>query len=191
MDCQTIEESVSYLTEYCRLPISFRVDRVLEVTPIDGGLGGLTLRERMVDPPYIKDYDAIKGNAPACWAARWDLSNWALISGLVRGCRVAGAVLAFDTEGVDLLEGRKDLAVLWDLRVRPDHRHRGVGGSLFRAAETWAHARGCRQIKAETQNINVAACRFYAKQGCDLGAINRLAYRDFPEEAQLLWYKNL
>ena len=26
--------------------------------------------------------------------------------------------------------------------------------------------------------------------GHNLGAINRFAYRDFPEETQLLWYKN-
>ena len=191
MESQIIEEPVSYLLEYGRLPIAFRVERVLEVILIDGGLGGCLLKENMVDHPYIKDYDAIKGNAPACWTTRWDLSNWAVLSFLINGCRVAGAVLAFDTEGVDMLEGRKDLAVLWDIRVHPDHRYHGAGRSLFRAAEVWANARGCRQIKAETQNINVAACHFYAKQGCNLGAINRYAYRDFPEETQILWYKNL
>lgn len=55
--------------------------------------------------------------------------------------------------------------------------------------EAWAAARGCRQLKIETQNVNVPACRFYARQGCVLGAINRFAYREFPDEVQLLWYK--
>jgi GNAT superfamily N-acetyltransferase len=191
MDYKTVEEPVSYLAEYGRLPISFRVERIFEVTPVHGGLGGLTLTERGVDLPYVKDYDVIAGNAPECWAACLDLSNWGVLSCLVRGCRAGGAVLAFDTEGLDMLEGRKDLAVLWDLRVDPDRRRQGVGRSLFRAAEAWARARGCRQLKAETQNINVPACRFYAEQGCVLKAINQLAYPDCPDETQLLWYKDL
>jgi GNAT superfamily N-acetyltransferase len=191
MESQIIEEPVSCLPEHARLPIAFRVDRVLDVIPIDKGLGGLGLKERLVDPPYIKDYDEIAGNAPVCWAAQWDLSNWSVLSFLVGACRIGGVVLAFDTDGVDMLEGRKDLAVLWDLRVHPDHRRHGVGRSLFRAAEAWASARGCLQIKAETQNINVAACHFYLKQGCNLGTINRYAYRDFPEETQIVWYKEL
>ena len=100
-------------------------------------------------------------------------------------------MLAWRTDALDLLEKRTDLTVLWDIRVHPDYRHQGVGQTLFRAAEAWARARTCRQIKVETQNINVPACRFYAKQGCVLGAIHRHAYPDFPTEVQLLWYKDL
>ncbi|MGZ8471829.1 MAG: hypothetical protein ACXWZ7_20745 [Gemmatirosa sp.] len=43
----------------------------------------------------------------------------------------------------------------------------------------------------ETQNVNVAACRFYAHQGCILGAVHRFAYPTLPDEAQLLWYRRL
>jgi GNAT superfamily N-acetyltransferase len=89
------------------------------------------------------------------------------------------------------LEDRTDLAVLWDIRVAEGMRGRGLGTALFRTAEEWAREQRCRQLKVETQNINVPACRFYAKQGCVLGAIHRFAYPDFPEEAQLLWYKQL
>jgi hypothetical protein len=52
-------------------------------------------------------------------------------------------------------------------------------------------ARECRQLKVETQNINVPACRFYARQGCVLGVIDRFAYPTLPDEVQLLWYKDL
>jgi len=41
----------------------------------------------------------------------------------------------------------------------------------------------------ETQNINVPACRFYARQAFVLGAVNRGAYPDLPHDVQLLWYK--
>ena len=39
--------------------------------------------------------------------------------------------------------------------------------------------------------MNVAACRFYASLGCELGAINRFAYPSLPDEVQLLWYREL
>jgi len=160
MDWQISEEPLSALAEHGRLPISFRVDRRLEVTFIDGGLGGVSFRDQEVARPYVKDYDSIEGEGPTHWAGRWNLANWGLISAFLRGDRVGGVVLAFDTEGLDMLEGRQDLAVLWDIRVHPDHRRHGVGQALFLAAETWARARGCRQLKVETQNINLPACRF-------------------------------
>ena len=119
------------------------------------------------------------------------MSNWGVFAARVEGRRVGGAVVAFNTPGMIMLEGRDDLAVLWDIRVCPEARGRGVGSALFCAAEAWAKARGCRQLKVETQNINVAACRLYEHQGCMLTAIDRFAYPELPDEIQLLWYKVL
>jgi len=191
MDLRIVEQPARDLTEYARIPIAFTVDRLLAVTPIDNGLGGMIFPETPVDPPYVKDYDAVEGNSPESWAARWDLSNWGMISAFLNGKQIGGAVLAWRTDAVELLDERTALTLLWDLRVHPDHRHRGVGQKLFLAAEAWGRARTCRQLKVETQHINVPACRFYAKQGCVLGAINRHAYPEFPTEVQLLWYKDL
>jgi hypothetical protein len=36
-----------------------------------------------------------------------------------------------------------------------------------------------------------AACHFYQKMGCTLGAIDRFAYPGLPGEAQLLWSRAL
>ncbi len=191
MDMKITEEPIAAAPELALIPISFKVESVFDVAAPGGGLGGLILSERRLDAPYVKDYDAAEGEHPSRWAKRFDVSNWGLIGAHSGGARVGGAVIAFDTEGVNMLEGRRDLAVLWDIRVAPESRGRGVGSALFRAAEAWAAARGCRQLKIETQNINVPACRFYALQGCVLGAINRYAYRELPEEVQLLWYKPL
>jgi hypothetical protein len=66
-----------------------------------------------------------------------------------------------------------------------------VGGRLFAAAEGWSLGRRCRWLEVETQNVNVPACRFYARQGCVLAAIDRFAYPDLPEEVQLVWRKTL
>ncbi|HLL48751.1 MAG TPA: GNAT family N-acetyltransferase [Longimicrobiaceae bacterium] len=164
---------------------------VLDVAEQDAGSAGFMLTERRLDAPYAKDYDAIPGEHPEGWAERFDVSRWGVFEARMEGRRVGGAVVAFRTPGLDMLEGRDDLAVLWDIRVAPEARGQGVGSALFRAAEAWARARGCRRLKVETQNVNVAACRFYARRGCVLGKVNRSAYPGLPGEIQLLWYKSL
>ena len=45
-------------------------------------------------------------------------------------------------------------------------------------------------MKIETQNINVAACRFYAQMGARLGKVHLYAYRaEGLDEVELTWYK--
>jgi GNAT superfamily N-acetyltransferase len=188
MRVEVTEEPAAALAELARIPISFLVRSVFGVAD---DADGFVLTERSLAAPYVKDYDAIGGEGPTRWADRFDLSNWGFFAARVDGRLVGAAALAFDTAGVEMLEGRRDLAVLWDLRVALDARGQGVGSALFRAAEAWARARGCTRLKIETQNINVPACRFYAARGCVLGAANRSAYPDLPDETQLLWYKNL
>lgn len=184
------QEPLAAIAEYAAVSIAFQVRSVLALDALDGGMGGFALSERAVDVPYVKDYDADDGG-PAHWAERFDLSRWGLLGVRIDGRLVGGAALAWDTPGVMMLEGRGDLAVLWDIRVAPEARGRGVGAALFRAAEAWAAARGCRQLKVETQNVNVPACRFYARQGYVLGGIHRFAYPGLPHEVQLLWYRDL
>ncbi len=191
MDHEIREEPLSHLSQHALISVAFEVDRVLDLVPRDGGLRGFELRERLLAAPYVKDYDGIVGNRPVDWQLRFDLSTWGLFSARLSGQCVGGVVVAFKTEGLQMLEGRSDLAVVWDLRVSPAARGRRLGSALFAVAEQWAKARGCTQLKVETQNINVAACRFYASRGCELGAIHRFAYPELPEEVQLLWYKNL
>jgi GNAT superfamily N-acetyltransferase len=177
------------LDEHAAISIAFVVDRMLQVALVDGGLGGMSLTETAVTDPYLKDYDAIEGEGPARWPERFDISSWGLICARQDGARAGGAVIAVNTPGVRMLGGRDDVAVLWDIRVAPDVRGAGIGPALFRAAGDWARARGCRWLKIETQNVNAAACRFYQKMGCTLGAIDRFAYPGVPGEVQLLWWK--
>jgi GNAT superfamily N-acetyltransferase len=190
-----VEESAAdraALARYGTIPIAFEVTSRLAVRPgVESGLGGLLLVVEPVALPYTKDYDSDKGEGPTRWHRRWNLSRWCILAAFDGEERVGGAVLARDTRGVNMLEGRSDLAALWDLRVRPEHRGCGVGHALFGAAKDWARARGCRELKFETQNINVVACRFYARQGCELRSIVQGAYPELPAEVQLLWYKRL
>lgn len=49
-------------------------------------------------------------------------------------------------------------------------------------------------MKVETQNVNVPACRFYQRMGCQLGEIRLYSYAAVPavaHEVMLNWYYNL
>ncbi len=198
MRAEIVEVSVDQLPLYAEVPIRFEVASVLRVKAVDRGLGGLRLVEEQIAQPYVKDYDA-QGDGqerPIHWPSKFDVSRWGFfLATAQRGERaVGGAVVAVDSPGVHMLEDRADLAVLWDIRVHPDMRGQGVGTLLFQYAAEWARAHGCRQLKIETQNVNVRACRFYAKQGCTLGAIHQYGYAGCPEvahEVMLLWYLDL
>src|SRR5262245_50249625 len=176
------------LAEYAAVPIAFEVTSVLSAQKSTDR--PFVLKERRLELPYVKDYDVI-GNRPQDWAARFDTSQWVLFLARNEGQSVGGAAVAFGTPGLDILEGIGNLAVLWDIRVAPACRGRGVGRALFEAAEAWTLARGCVGLKVETQNINVPACRFYAAVGCELRVVREEAYPQCPGEAQFLWYKVL
>lgn len=189
MQIEVIEEQPPDWVAYGSVPIRFTTRTVLEARP--RASGGYELRERPVPTAQEKDYDAIAGEGPTRWASRFGVSRWGVLVAWAGGQRVGGAVLVADTAGVDMLEGRSDLAVIWDLRVRLEWRGRGVGSRLFRAAEGWATRRGKAELKVETQNINAPACRFYARMGCELRTVNPGAYPTLPDEVQYLWYKRL
>ena len=191
MDIEVSENPKANLAEYATIPISFQVRSVFDVTDRRAEHGEFVLVERDLDVHYLKDYDAIEGNHPTQWAARFDLSNWGFFQANVAVQRVGWAAVAIDTPSLDMLQGRADIAAVWDIRVAPEARQQGVGSALFHAVMAWARARGRRQLIIETQNINVPACRLYLKQGCVLVAANQLAYPGFPEETQLLWQKTL
>jgi ribosomal protein S18 acetylase RimI-like enzyme len=189
------------LDEYAQVPISFTIRSVLRAEPQNGGLGGIRLIEEAVFPPVFKDYDTLPYDAsgtetggPRSWPAEFDVANWTFLLAKVGADVVGAAAIAWNTPGVHMLEGKNDLAVLWDLRVHPEYRRRGVGSLLMWQAAAWARSKKCTRLKIETQNNNVAACRFYTSLGCQLGAIHRFAYAGSPpvaQEAMLLWYLDL
>ena len=182
------------LTDYTRIPIAFEVTHRLSAELAGNGIGGIRLRETKVTTPYVKDYDASDKGGPDRWGEHFDITNFVIFLAARDGSPVGGATLVYDTQSLHMLAGRKDMVVLWDIRVVPGLRRDGVGSMLFRHAADWARCKGFRLLKIETQNINLPACRFYLKQGCRLGEINRYAYATDPEvahEVMLVWYLDL
>jgi len=185
------EEPLTSIDEYATIPIAFEVRSVFQVSGQNKPGEEFVLTELRLDKPYLKDYDSVRGEKPTDWPRRFEMSNWTLFGARDQGRLIGRAALAFSTPGESMFEGREDLAILWDIRVSPEVRGQGIGARLFAAAEDKARAKNCRRLKVETQNINVGACRFYQQQGCVLRAVNRKAYAQFPDEIQLLWYKDL
>jgi ribosomal protein S18 acetylase RimI-like enzyme len=180
------------LSQYATISIAFEVSSVLQPELIDDGLGGILLSEHPVGQPYLKNYDVEE--SPLDWPAQFNLTNWVVLLAWRNEQLAGGATIASRTPGVHMLAGRDDLAVLWDIRVSPDQRGRGIGRALLQYTVNLARQCGFHQLKIETQNVNVPACRFYHRCGCRLGEINRNAYAQIPivaHEVMLVWYMDL
>jgi len=188
MIVDVVQESQPDLADYASVPISFEVREIMRVTAGPPESGRYVLTPHAVTTPWLKDYDALDGG-PRGWAERFDLSHWMFFAARANGVRVGSAAAVFQAPDLDMLCGRTDLAMLWDIRVSPAARGHGVGSALVAAVDAWAAARGAQWLEVETQDINAPACRFYARQGFELRSTDADAYPDLPNETQLLWYK--
>lgn len=176
------------LALYDTIPMLVDIRSVFTVKPVNRGLGGLLLQETPV-PPRSKDLGAFERMAEL--PMRFDLTNWAFFLAFDGDRPAAGAAVASRTCGVNMLEGREDLSVLWDLRVSPAYQRQGIGTRLFALAADWSREQGLTEMKIECQNNNAAAVKFYHRQGAVLGGLHTRAYFSEPtcrEEVQLLWH---
>ena len=114
MSLEIRQESVTgdALAAHGSVSIAFEVDRVLAVTLADGGIGGISLTETAAPSPYLRDHDASQGEGPERWARLFDLSNWGLLTAWRDVTRAGGAVIAFRTPSLYMLEGRDDVGAL-------------------------------------------------------------------------------
>jgi GNAT superfamily N-acetyltransferase len=179
------ELPASQLAAYAAVPISFCVTSRLVRDPERSTPGALV--EMPLASPFDKDYDASPGMSPLDWPERYQLNRWGLLVADVEGRVVGGAAVAPAAEVMAEHDVARGAAVLWDLRVAPAWRGQGIGSALFRAAERWASAHGSDTLIIETQDVNVPACRLYARLGCRLLSYEEDAYDTTPREARLIW----
>lgn len=78
-------------------------------------------------------------------------------------------------------------AILWNLMIDLDYRGQGLGRRLWHRAVEFARQCEVRAILIETQNTNVAACKFYERMGCQLCGIHEAYYEDEIGETALFW----
>ena len=179
---------------YDGIPSKFLVESLYRVES-SGENPGLYLQEEPVESPFERNYDHSGVDNPSAWASQYDLSRWGIFIALKGEQPIGGAAVALDG---DIFPARSlqraDLAVLWDIRVHPNHKHKGIGTALFQYTAQWAEAQGYGQLGVETDGSNIPACKFYAKMGCALGGILKHGYSGVPEVAEyplLLWYLDL
>jgi len=175
------------LEEYDNIPFWYRTNKRYELTKINNGLGGIVF-ELIDAPDYYKDF----GTRIEKWKEMFDLSNWKIFGAYnENGKIIGGCTIATKTKNCNMLEGRNDFAVLWDIRVADEYKRNGIGQQLFNIAKDFAIKNGFKKLKVECQNTNPAAVNFYHKQGMKLCSINEYAYADCPNEVQMLWYLDL
>ena len=177
---------------YAEIDPSYEVASVLKVVPRDRGLGGFEFVEEEVAPPYSKGADSPE-DSPASWPPPQEPGRFAAFLAMDGDLLIGGAAVVVNPTGAFLFERREALAGLWDIRVRPTHRRAGVGSQLVLHAADWAKSAGCTQLRVECQNVNVAACRFYATH-CVLGGVERYGYAACPDvahEAMFVWCRDL
>ncbi|WP_226671981.1 GNAT family N-acetyltransferase [Rossellomorea aquimaris] len=181
MHIQQIDHSK--LSQYATISIAYEVMTKLHISPIHNGLGGLQLVEKPCTP-YVKDYDLLPDCPPLCWTGQFDLDEWGLFVALENGIYVAGAAVAPEMTGF-----KRGAANLWDLRVQPDARGKGIGGKLLETVILWSKEREYNSLMVETQNVNVPACTFYSSKGFVLETIDQHGYDDpsVQDEVKLLW----
>jgi ribosomal protein S18 acetylase RimI-like enzyme len=178
-------EDFRSLGAYGEISTAFDVREAL-LTPIarDGAL-----EYRVVSPSYQKDYDVIPSNHPRDWPTRFAVDRAEFIAAYSHGKRVGGVVAVVEPSDVARLGGENPLALLWDLRVTPEARGRGVGHALLAAVEARGRELDIPGVTVETQDVNVAACRLYAGAGYGISSVDANAYDGFPGETRIIWTK--
>lgn len=184
-DRRVVRAGFSALEAYGRLSIAFTITERIRLPELVASKGMNLIAEPIPSRP--KDYDVFIEERPTNLPNRFDVRNWELLLAYDRDKVCGGAIIARDTPDVDMLQKRRDLAILWDIRVDPAWRGKGVGRLLFLAAADWAREYGCRELMVETQDVNVEACRFYRAMGCSLASIDPEAYPPELDEVQLIW----
>jgi len=181
----------SYFDKYDKIPMFVHVKSILTLIKVENGLGGILLKETPIEE-YIKDLGVYEEATK--YADEFDISNWAFFMAFDNELPIGAVTVASKTNEINMLDGRDDMSVLWDIRVDDRYKQQGVGTKLFNMAVDWSKSKGLKQMKIECQNNNVQACRFYHKHGAVLGKIDEYAYYsdiDIKDEVQLIWYLNL
>ena len=182
MKIEMNQPSKVLLTKYDELSITFTANTVFELKHVDGF--NLSFKEVEV-PEFTKDFDVHE--KPSDLLNTFDISNWKVITVYKEDILVGGAILAYQTKEINMLEGRDDLVVVWDIRINSDYRRLGIGKMIFDYIKEWAMTNNVTRIKVESQNNNVKACKFYESQGGTISNINKYIYKEYPEEIQIIW----
>ena len=185
------EVDKTYFPLYDQVSMNVDVKSEYRVNRVNGGLGGFVFEETPVTP-LVKDLS--KYERAVDYEKMFDISTWRFFMAFDGEKPVGGMTVAGPTQGMDMMGGRNDACVLWDIRVEDGYKHMGIGQKMLVQGIAAAKADGYRTMIIECQNNNVPACNFYRKQGALLSKIDMNAYDSEPEiadEVQFVWHLEL
>lgn len=113
------EVDKTYLALYDTVSMNVDVRSEYKVQRINSGLGGLTLEEFSVEP-YVKDLSQYE--CATEYEKQFDITSWRFYMAFDGGIPVGAMTIAGTTSGLNMLYGRTDACVLWDIRVPDDYR---------------------------------------------------------------------
>ena len=139
--------------------------------------GNWTYTEEIYEHPYIKEYPG----APCDYADYIDNPEKTVFFAYLNAECVGQVILKKDWNRYAFIE---------DICVVKSARGQGIGTALIQKALEWAKGSSLRGLALETQDNNLLACRFYAKCGFVIGAVNTMLYRNFDnsDEFAVFWY---
>ena len=132
--------------------------------------------EELYDKPYVKAYED----------DAWDYATYIdnpdkTIFLAYSGTQCIGQIV--------LRSDWNKYAFIEDICVAKAARGKGIGSALIQRAIEWAKISCLMGLALETQDNNLLACRFYAKCGFVIGAVNTMLYRNFNNgEFAVFWY---
>lgn len=135
-------------------------------------------REVIFDLPYTKAYSADEIDLSAYLADPKRAIFFAVSEGTVLG-------------QIAMKSYWNRYCYLEDIGVAKAERQKGVASALIARAEEWARSNNLKGFMLETQDINLAACRLYMRNGFVLGGVDTLLYNNFESKSEqaLFWYK--
>lgn len=178
-------DSFDNLDAYESVSIAFEVNSRLSLAGLLDPSMPQFLEEPM--PRRFKDYDADAAERPSSLPGRFDVAGWRAFAAFEGSRRVGGIIVGHDSPTFGMLRGDPATAVIVDLRVDARFRGQGVGAALLSAGVVWATSRDFSELIVETQDVNVAACRFYSSNGFRIVSVEPRGYGAEILEAKLIW----
>ena len=175
---------------YDTIPMNVDVRTEYRMKRIDNRLG--LIFEEVQVAPYRKDLSVYERAVE--YEEKFDIANWYFYMAFDEDKPIGAMTIAGRTPDLNMLSGRDDACVLWDIRVADNYKHQGIGQRLMDIGIEDARTAGYRQMIIECQNNNVPACHFYRKQGALLSKVDLYAYDsedDCKNEIQFVWTLNL
>lgn len=185
------EVDSSYFEMYDTVSMNVEMNSIYKISRIDNGLGGMVFEE-IPCKRVIKDLSVFEHATD--YEKMFDITNWRFYMAFDGDKPVGAMTIAGRTEGMNMLGGRTDACVLWDIRVSDEYKHQGIGKNLLKMGITNAGNDGYSQMIIECQSNNVTACKFYAGMGAKLSKIDMYAYYmepDVKDDVMLVWYLDL